>query len=264
MADEQQQGERREQQQRRPIIIKKTKKRHQGEAVHAWKVAYADFVTALMALFIALWVLNAKEEVREQVAAYFKDPVAFFEGSGVSVIEGEAQKTINEELLRDIIRQYMAEKGELSGVEEALEESFEQMPDLASILENVVIEYVDEGMRIELIETQDKYFFEVGTARLKPEAYRVVRAIGERLGELPNRIIIEGHTDARPYGTQRYTNYELSADRANAARRALLEGGVSEAQLYQVRAYADNELRDPDDPFASSNRRVSIIVPYLD
>ncbi|HLP17775.1 MAG TPA: OmpA family protein, partial [Bacteroidota bacterium] len=127
-----------------------------------------------------------------------------------------------------------------------------------------VIELVNEGMRIELMESSEAFFFDIGTAKLKPEAEEILILLASEIGKLPNHIIIEGHTDSRPYAsTDGYTNYELSADRANAARRVLLKNGVSDDNIEHVRGYANKRLRNAKDPYDVTNRRISIIVQYV-
>jgi chemotaxis protein MotB len=138
-------------------------------------------------------------------------------------------------------------------------------PQLKDILEQVKIEFTKEGMRIELVEESQSFFFDVGTANLKPEAKTVLVLIAKELGKLKNRIVVEGHTDARPYsGKGGYTNYELSADRANSARRVLMENGLQEKQVDEIRGYADTRLRNKENPFDITNRRISILVKYDD
>lgn len=248
-----------------PIIVKKGKKHDHPFHGGAWKVAYADFVTAMMALFIVLWILSSEDIIKEEVADYFRDPIGYYSGKGISVIDGQMRNMINQEALDDLItrgeeRQMFSEMGE-----ELLEE-LQRNPDLSTVMDNVVIEFIDEGMLIELVESSNNVFFEIGTSTLNPEALKLLKIIGEELSKIPNAIIIEGHTDARPYpndGTG-FTNYELSANRANAARRALVMGGLNKNQVYQVRGLADNKLRNPNDPYDVVNRRISIIVKYTD
>jgi chemotaxis protein MotB len=247
-----------------PVIHKKKKKSHGGHHGGAWKVAYADFVTAMMALFIVLWVLGQNEEVKEAVAGYFKDPVGFNSGS-MNLLDGKQNIVVdldmqNEALMRE------NEKKELAKMGEEILEELSENEEFQDMLDQIQIEVVDEGLRIEMIESADDVFFEIGTAQLKPQAFKILEKIGAQIAKRKNKIIVEGHTDSRPYsgdGTG-YTNFELSSERANSARRALTEGGVLEEQIDEVRGFADKRLRDVNDPYSAINRRISIILKFTE
>jgi len=254
-----------------PIIIKKIKKGGGGHHGGAWKVAYADFVTAMMALFIVLWILGQSKDVKDAVAGYFKDPVGFSSKKGKNILDGKqggivdmgqgANKpgTAEEEALKE------KEKKALDAIGEKIVQEMASTPELSDLMDQISVQLVDEGLRIELMESVNDVFFEVGTSQLKPKMVKILKKIGAKLSTMPNRIVVEGHTDARPYGFGNqlgYTNYELSADRANSARRALAAGGLQESHFDQVRGYADKRLKDPKDPFSVVNRRISIIVKY--
>ncbi len=245
-----------------PIIIKKGKKGGHGHHGGAWKVAYADFVTAMMALFIVLWILGQSEEVKNQVASYFQNPSGIGVGQGPSAIQGGSSGVPNDVSnamrRRELERQALKEMGneiinELSGSSE-----FQQ------IAGQIEAEITDEGLKIEIMDSKDDVFFEVGTANLKPSAYRVIQTIGKEISKLNNKVMIEGHTDSRPYSAsgEGYSNFELSSDRANAARRALISGGLLASQIEQVRGWADNKLKNPKEPYSEVNRRISIIVKF--
>lgn len=279
------------------IIIKKIKKGG-GHGHHggAWKVAYADFVTAMMAFFIVMWILASTQEVKEQVAAYFKDPGAFNfltgkrtvpmnlemvpekgKGEGAGKGEGEAQKTeftwsFDEK--KDTVSKmekaaadssYAAEKVRSLGktLKETLGEMVAQKPDLEELLSSIKIEISDQGLRIELIEKSDDFFFEIGSAQLKPRAVEILRKLAVEIGKMPNFVELEGHTDSRGYSGSGYTNFELSADRANAARRVLAKYGFWDGQIVRVTGFADRMLSNPSNPFDFTNRRVSIVVKQL-
>lgn len=245
-----------------PIIIKKKKAGHRHHG-GAWKVAYADFVTAMMALFIVLWVLSQDESVIESVSRYFKDPVGFTD-KGRSMIEGKAPVLVDPEM--EIAQQKKEiEKQELKNMGEKILTELSEDPNFINVMDQIKIEITDEGLKIELIESSDDMFFEIGTAKLNEKTTRLLTLIAQQLVKIPNKIVIEGHTDARPYigdGTG-YTNYELSADRANSARRVLVVSGITAERINEIRGYADRKLRDPDDPYSMVNRRISIIVKYL-
>ncbi len=257
MADQNQHGE-------SPIIIKKGKKCGHGHHGGAWKVAYADFVTAMMALFIVLWVLAQSEEVKTSIAHYFQNPTilgisgskSFMEGQG----PGSGQQGM-EEKIKSEMEEKEAERKSLQEKANNIIESLESNPDFADILSQVDIQVTDEGLRIELLDKDDS-FFELSSAKLKPKAVMILSIIGSQISELNNKIVVEGHTDARPYpkNNRGYTNYELSADRANAARNILQKNGVSDEQIDQIRGYASHRLRNIKDPNDRINRRISILV----
>lgn len=279
-----------------PIIIKKIKKGgHGGHHGGAWKVAYADFVTAMMAFFIVMWILASSEEVKKQVVAYFDDPGAFNfitgkrtvpidldlkpqpgEGKKEGKGKGEFVISFNQEM-RDSLVQKLMEKAQEDSVAAAkrvesvgkeLQQMFQELvmqkPDLQKILENLKIEITKDGLRIELMETSENVFFKVGSSQLTPQAVEILKILGNEIGKLPNNVAIEGHTDSRKYlSGSSYTNWELSSDRANAARRALLQSGLWDGQVIEVTGYADKKLRNPENPFDMSNRRVSILIKQI-
>lgn len=245
-----------------PVIHKKKKKSHGGHHGGAWKVAYADFVTAMMALFIVLWVLGQDEEIKEAVAGYFKDPAGFKSGS-INLLDGKQNNIVdldmqNEALIRE------NEKKELAKMGEEILQELSESDQFKDMLDQIQIEVVEEGLRIEMVESAEDIFFEIGTAHLKPQAFKLLQNIGTQINKSKNKIIVEGHTDTRPYsgdGTG-YTNFELSSERANSARRALTAGGVLESQIDEVRAFADKRLRDTKNPYSAANRRISIILKF--
>ena len=242
-----------------PIIVRIIRKKdsHGGHHGGAWKVAYADFVTAMMALFIVLWIVGQSQKVKESVAGYFSDPRGFMldqQGRGPMEREGEqpppppAEK--EQERLEDTGRLIM--------------QVLQQQPELSRLADQVKMDIVDEGLRIELQERSESVFFDVGTSNMNAEAREILHVIAAEIGSLPNRLIVEGHTDSRPYSrADGYTNFELSADRANSARRILVQNGVREAQIEEVRGYADSHLRDAADPMNVTNRRISIIIKFV-
>ncbi len=249
-----------------PIIVKKKKSHNHGGHGGAWKVAYADFVTAMMALFIVLWILSQSDAVKESVAKYFKDPIGFTTNNNKTLLNGESSlipakkdSLKSEELDRN------REKEELKKMGDKIISELQNNPEFADLAGQIKIEIVDEGLRIEMMDSGDDVFFEIGTSKLKPQAIKLLNTIGNELSKLPNKIVIEGHTDARPYNgsNKSYSNFELSCDRANAARRALIESSLQLSQIDEIRGYADRRLRDKADPYNLVNRRISIIVRYL-
>ncbi|MGE5846431.1 MAG: flagellar motor protein MotB [Ignavibacteria bacterium] len=246
-----------------PIIIKKENK-SSGHHGGAWKVAYADFVTAMMALFIVLWVLSQDEAMRESVAKYFKDPIGF-SSQGKNVLKGDTKKLLNHSDAQSSNRE--TEMWELKKMGDKIITEISSDPEFSDLTGQITVEIVDEGLRIELNESSENIFFEIGTATLKDKAILLLNKIGNYLSKLPNKIIIEGHTDSRPYSGDGsgYTNFELSADRANSARRTLaVSNPLLLNQITEIRGYADKKLRDHADPFNVVNRRISIIVKFTE
>ncbi len=232
-----------------PVIIIKKKVAAAGHHGGAWKVAYADFVTALMALFIVLWLLNAKQEVREAVSGYFNDPRGYAKQTGT----GQAGSGNGLELSKENI-------GDLK---DRIEQAMREMPQFQAMKDQVDLTVTGEGLRIELLETENGMFFESGSPSPSPNARELLTRLAKELGKLHNEIVVEGHTDARPYtGRQDYTNWELSTDRANAARHIMQSAGLAASQVKQVRGFADQQLRKPEAPTDASNRRVTIIVQF--
>jgi chemotaxis protein MotB len=237
--------------QNKPIIVIKKKGGHGGgHNGGAWKVAYADFVTAMMSLFIVLWLMNTSEKVRQAVAGYFNDP------KGNSSQTGSDQSGTNENLALT--------ENNVAQLKKKIEEAIRQMNDMRSLQNQIQITITPEGLRIELLETKDGTFFDSGSARLNEHGRELLEMLAGQLGGIPNRVSIEGHTDAQPYAsTDGYGNWELSTDRANAARRAMQSSGLRTDQVSQVRGYADQKLRVRADPMDPSNRRISLIVQYV-
>ena len=232
-----------------PIIIKK-KIAHGEHHGGAWKVAYADFVTAMMALFIVLWLMGASEPVKKAVAGYFRDP------SGKANDKGSGQGGIGENIA--------FRKDDMGKLKEKLEAAMKQSPDLEKLKSQVQMTVTGEGLRIELLESEVGIFFETGNANPSASGKEMLQMLSSQLGRLPNRLLLEGHTDARPFASPNgYSNWELSADRANSARKLMQDSGLRADQVAEVRGFADQRLRKPDDPDNASNRRVSIVVQYL-
>ncbi len=252
-----------------PRVIKK-KKIHQGGHGGAWKVAYADFVTAMMALFIVLWIMSQSQSIRLNVAQYFKNPGLLPGATGLletSDVGGEIATPGHSQDLQTpapIHPDLTSERGSLEEVKKRITEIIAQMPELERLKNQVALEITDEGLRIELLDLENSHFFDLGSANLKPETQNLLKLIAQELEKVPNRITVEGHTDSRPYGSKNYTNWELSVDRANAARRFLEGAGLRPGQISSVRGCADQNLRYPDDPKNVQNRRVSIVVMFQD
>lgn len=234
--------------QAQPIIIKK-KIVHGGHHGGAWKVAYADFVTALMALFIVLWLMNSSKQVQEAVGGYFKDPAGTSKKVGTNM-EGSGENLA-------ITKQNMAE------LKDALQKSMQKTADFEKLKEQIEMTVTAEGLRIELMETSKGTFFELGSTTPTPEGRALLVSLAQEIGKLPNRVTIEGHTDSKPFGTEDYTNWELSGDRAQMCRRLMQANGMRADQVSQVRGYADQKLKNRDNPEDPSNRRISLIIQYV-
>jgi chemotaxis protein MotB len=234
-----------------PIIVIKKKGGHEGHHGGAWKVAYADFVTAMMALFIVLWLLSSSKQVQEAVGGYFRDP------NGTSKKVGSDKQGAGPSL--------SVSKDNMAQLKEELQKTMRQVPNFDKLKNQIEMTITSEGLRIELMESANGTFFDSGRPDLNKDGQDILVALSRELGGLPNKIAVEGHTDSKPYsGKSNYTNWELSVDRANAARRLMQENGIREDQIMQVRGFADQHLRKADVPLDPSNRRVSLIVQYLE
>ena len=232
-----------------PIIIIKKKGGHGGHHGGAWKVAYADFVTAMMALFIVLWLLNTSQDTQKLIGGYFADPTGKGKDMGTG-LHGSGD-TIN------------LKKDDMPKLKEQIERALKKMPQFQALKNQVRLIVTGEGLRIELLENEAGIFFESGRAEPTERCRDLLALMAAQLGTLPNKLLIEGHTDSRPFnGDRNYTNWELSVDRANAARRFMQNDGLKEDQVAQVRGFADQTLLIPQDPPNALNRRVSVIVLY--
>jgi chemotaxis protein MotB len=232
------------------IIIIKKKAGHGAHHGGAWKVAYADFVTAMMALFIVLWLMNASKQVQEAVGGYFKDP------RGTAKVVGTNKNGAGD---------YIAiKKQDMLKLKEELLQAIHHIDPDNKLKDRIEITITQEGLRIELMESAKGTFFELGSTKPTPELVDLLGVLAQELGKLPNKISIEGHTDSKPYsGARLYDNWDLSSDRANEARRMMQNEGVRTDQVSQVRGFADQRLRLPQQPEDPSNRRISLIVQYL-
>ncbi len=231
-----------------PIIVIKKKANHGGHHGGAWKVAYADFVTAMMALFIVLWLMNTSQEVKDDISGYFRDP------KGFAAQKGNPNKGSNTSL--------SVSKANMDLLKGKLEKDLKQKPEFSNLKDYVKMTVTSEGLRIELLENDKGMFFANGKPTPTQRGKDLLEELAKQLAGLSSPILIEGHTDSKPYEGAEYSNWELSADRANAARRIMETSALRPHQVAQVRGFADNQLRLPDKPQDSSNRRVSIIVQY--
>ncbi|PWB33017.1 motility protein MotB [Pseudomonas sp. SDI] len=265
-----------------PIIVKRIKRYGDGHHGGAWKIAFADFATAMMAFFLVLWLLStATPEQKIAIAGYFKDPIGFSESGTPFIIDlgGSPQlapeKTINPEekseptpdtsipLSQDAVEN-MAEQVERERLELLLQElqnKVEENPQLQKFKDQILFEITQDGLRIQIMDAENRPMFDIGSARLQPYFEDILLAMADTIKAVPNKISISGHTDAKPYaGTGDFGNWELSANRANAARRALVAGGYPDTQVARVVGYASSSLFDRANPFNPVNRRIDIIV----
>ncbi|MBI2752300.1 MAG: flagellar motor protein MotB [Betaproteobacteria bacterium] len=273
-----------------PIIIKRVKKG--GHAAHggAWKIAYADFVTAMMAFFLLMWLLGSTTEGdKKGIADFFNSPLKISmigggsgSGDSSSVIKGggtdlsrtsgqvkagdiEAQrKTVQLKALK--ADQRRAEVSRLESLKKKVEEVIEANPKLAAMKSQIRLEMTRDGLRIQIVDEQNRPMFDSGSAVVKPYMRDLLREIGAVLAEVPNRLTLEGHTDAQPFGggERGYSNWELSSDRANASRRELGAGGLPAERVLLVQGLASSVPFDTQDPNSAVNRRISIIVMNRD
>ena len=269
-----------------PIIIKRVKKGGHGHHGGAWKIAYADFVTAMMAFFLLMWLLGSVTEGdKKGISDYFNSPlkVALLQsgsGSGDSshVIKGggqdlsrqggqvkngevEAQrKTINLAALK--AEQRKKEMERLQELKDKVEDVLANNPKLAAMKSQIRLDMVRDGLRIQIVDENGRPMFDSGSAFVKPYMRELLANIGSVLAEVPNRLTLEGHTDATPFGDgdRGYSNWELSSDRANASRRELINGGLPDGRVLRVQGLASSSLFDGKDPYGPVNRRISIIV----
>ena len=279
-----------------PIIIKRIKKG--GHAVHggAWKIAYADFVTAMMAFFLLMWLLGSTTEGdKKGIADYFAAPlkVAMGGGSGSGdsshVVKGggedltrstgqvkrgdvQAQRsTVNLHKLKE--EQVRAEVARLEDLKQKVEDKLKGNKDLAGLMSQLLLDMTDDGLRIQIVDADKRAMFASGSAVLQGHMRELLRELGAVLSDVPNRLTLEGHTDALPFGSgggsgggagegreRGYSNWELSADRANASRRELVAGGLPEDQVLRVQGLAASSPFDRTDASAPSNRRISLVV----
>ena len=272
-----------------PIIIKRVKKG--GHAAHggAWKIAYADFVTAMMAFFLLMWLLGSTTEGdKKGISDYFGSPlkVSMAGGSGSgdssSVVKGggtDLTRTNGQVKAGDVeaqrrslqlkalkADQRRAEKARLEALKKKVEDVLAANPKLAALESQIRLEMTRDGLRIQIVDEQNRPMFDSGSAVVKPYMRELLREIGGVLAEVPNRLTLEGHTDAQPFGSSErgYSNWELSSDRANASRRELGTGGLPEERVLLVQGLASSVPFDPSDPRSPANRRISIIVMNRD
>ncbi|MGC9457521.1 MAG: flagellar motor protein MotB [Halothiobacillaceae bacterium] len=263
----------------RPIVIKKIKKGGHGHHGGAWKIAYADFVTAMMAFFLLMWLLGSMgEQERRGISEYFQNPVKVTLEGGESV--GMSESLIDgggEDLTREegqVIKQDLVDMDQKTAEELVAEEERRQLEELKEQLESLVeitpelkahenqikLEITEEGLKIDIIDEGDRPMFESGSSNMENYAREIIEKLAPAIDGLPNRLTVLGHTDARPFASGQRTNWELSTERANAARRALVAGGLEEDKFLRISGLADSMPRIKEDPEDPRNRRISVLV----
>ena len=216
----------------------------------AWKVAYADFVTALMALFIVLWMMNSSAAVKQSITGYFRDPVGYTRKLGAGpASSGEGLRV---------------DQRKAASLQQMIEQALRNMPDFEKLSKHVKMSVTGEGLRIDLMEDEQGMFFVTGSPEPTAAGQRLLDVLAAEISRMPNSIVVEGHTDSTPFRNARpdsgYSNWELSTDRANASRRLLYSGGVPAGRIVEVRGFADRKLLEPGMPDSPRNRRISIVV----
>ncbi len=261
----------------RPVIIKRIKKAHHAHHGGSWKVALADMMTAMMAFFLVMWLIGSTtREQKAAIADYFR-PIQGPGGGSSGVIDlggakeipfekgGMSQEYSNAPSLDPAEAEKIAQEQELRQLEslmDKLKQAIEASQALAPFKDHLLLDITDEGLRIQIVDRENRAMFAKGSAVLEPYAKAILREIVKVIATVPNKISLSGHTDRTPYsgGLQGYSNWELSADRANAARRELVAGGLAEDKLMRVVGLADTVLFDKENPYNPINRRISIVV----
>jgi chemotaxis protein MotB len=275
-----------------PIIVKRVKKIAAGHHGGAWKIAFADFATAMMAFFMLLWLMSsATPEQKRLISGYFQDPIGFTESASPHVIDlggtptPAPDKTLNPEVKDEVDSgpeqdigkeaqtdpkidpaqaESLAEQIERERLELLLQElqnKIEENPQLKNFKDQILFEITQDGLRIQIMDAANRPMFASGSANLEPYFEDILLAMADTIKAVPNKISVSGHTDAKPFaGRGDFGNWELSANRANAARRALVFGGVPDEQVARVVGYASSALFDREDPLNPVNRRIDIVV----
>ena len=247
------------------IVVRKKVVGGGGHHGGSWKVAYADFVTAMMAFFMVMWILGMDEKTKQAIEGYFANPVGYRKGygSGASPIgSGASPAKVTATQIKLIMRG--AETQRFSAVARQIQQAVARDPQLRRLGARVEVKVGRDGLRIELVESGGgEVFFPVGSTTMKPATVIALGLIAPALHATTNPVVLEGHTDAARYGTSaQYTNWELSGERANAARRVLEASGLPAGREAEVRGLADRQPRVPGDPLAAANRRITIFLPY--
>jgi chemotaxis protein MotB len=245
-----------------PIIIKRKKAHEHAHHGGSWKVAYADFVTAMMAFFMVMWIMGLSDQTRSQVAGYFNDPMGYSKTPPLSrnIVNLQGTQTPKAgQSKAPGTEQIQSENKIESGIKEALKAVPKELQHFGKAVD---VTTSAEGLRIEFQETRGTIYFETGSAQLTPDARNFIAALAPRLSRINHVMSFEGHTDARPYPGAAYDNFDLSTDRARSLKRELQQDGLPRKMLSSLAGYGDTKLKIPSHPYAAENRRVSIFIPY--
>jgi chemotaxis protein MotB len=249
------------------IVIKRKRGAHGAHHGGAWKVAYADFVTAMMALFMVLWLLTqADMKLRAQIAQYFRNPGVLSGGAAVNPDANAAKSREPKVVTQDvIIVQGDAEQERLEAQKEAIDTALakaaEDSPELARLRDQVIVQVTDAGLSIQVVDKGRDLLFDLASAEVKPALLQLLKQLARQLGQLPNAVEVGGHTDSRPFAPESgMSNWELAFARANNARKVLETNGLRLGQIHRIISYADSEPLVPDNPLADENRRLSILA----
>jgi chemotaxis protein MotB len=262
---------------KQPIIVKKVKNGQHGFHGGAWKLAYADFVTAMMAFFLLMWLLGSTTEAQKKgIADYFQNPLrvslsggatsgdttSVLPGGGLDISHDVGQVNLGDsDAMENLKHAGDADEHLLEALNENLRQAIEMSPLLKEYRDQLKIDFTRDGLRIQIVDARNRPMFPLGSGRLLPHAQQILAQITPLLTGLPNKVSIIGHTDATPYGQGReYTNWELSADRANAARRIMVQAGMAEDQVVRASGMASIAPFDHQSPRAPVNRRIAILV----
>lgn len=274
-----------------PILVKRVKKVAGGHHGGAWKIAFADFATAMMAFFLVMWLMSsATPEQKKAISGYFQDPIGFTESASPYVIDlggtptpapdrtlnpeikdapdaaessvdaqSDQQASVDKKQAESLAEQVERERLEL--LLQELQTKVDENPQLQKFKDQILFEITQDGLRIQIMDAENRPMFDIGSAHLQPYFEDILLILAETIKAVPNKISVSGHTDAKPFaGSGEFGNWELSANRANAARRTLVAGGYPDEQVARVVGYASSALFDRKDPFNPVNRRIDIIV----
>ena len=249
------------------VIVKKKIVGGGGHHGGSWKVAYADFVTAMMAFFMVMWILGMDDATKQAIEGYFANPVGYKKGYGSGsspLATGTTMSTVTKTPLRIMSRS--TEQRTFEALRQTILDKVAENDSLQKLKAVVDVQVTPDGLRIELVESErGDLYFPLGSAKMNAATALTLELVGEELAKLQHAVILEGHTDAAKFDRDAaYTNWELSTDRANASRRVLLAAGLEPTRIREVRGYADTRLRVPNDATAPANRRISILLPYSD
>jgi chemotaxis protein MotB len=256
-----------------PIIIKKKKGHAHGHHGGAWKVAYADFVTAMMAFFMVMWIMGMTDSTRMSLQGYFNDPVGFMKNEPRNPVRimpfkgppggsdnafsslqapGKTEKEAGQELKTEIEKAVTEGQGGKGNGD----------AEVKALFKNVHIRITPDGVVIDFVENAGAVFFDVGSAHIRPGAMKLIQRLAPVLVSADKKMYVEGHTDSRPFPSASYDNFDLSNDRAQALRRALKAYGVGDKRILGTRGFADRRLAVPENPYHFANRRVSLVLPF--